>query len=104
MGVRRFNLIIISFRFKFQFCTNYEFRSNEKLDVLNPDSGQTGNDLKIQCVDVGYYHTACIDEHGRVWTWGDNRYGQLGDKEDLLNHGIPRIVKGGLESMIFLSF
>jgi len=27
----------------------------------------------------GYYHTAAIKTDGTLWTWGNNRYGQLGD-------------------------
>jgi len=29
-------------------------------------------------VDAGYTHTAAKDSDGRLWTWGDNRQGELG--------------------------
>ena len=38
-----------------------------------PDDGS-----KLMDVACGYKHTLILDEHGRVWTMGDNRCGQLG--------------------------
>jgi alpha-tubulin suppressor-like RCC1 family protein len=32
----------------------------------------------IQIASVGYFSLG-LDENGRVWSWGDNNYGQLGD-------------------------
>src|SRR5581483_1983040 len=29
-------------------------------------------------VAAGYFHTLALDEGGRVWSWGDDSYGQLG--------------------------
>ncbi len=29
-------------------------------------------------VAAGYFHTLALDESGRVWSWGDDSYGQLG--------------------------
>jgi len=33
----------------------------------------------IEAIDGGSYHTVAIDEQGKVWAWGSNTYGQLGD-------------------------
>ena len=33
---------------------------------------------KLVDVVCGRHHTAVVDERGRVWTFGDNKYGQLG--------------------------
>lgn len=33
---------------------------------------------KLVQVACGRRHTVALDEHGRVWTFGDNKYGQLG--------------------------
>ena len=30
-------------------------------------------------ISTGYYHTVGIDDNGKVWSWGHNLYGQLGD-------------------------
>lgn len=33
---------------------------------------------KLTKVSCGRHHTAVIDDRGRIWTFGDNKYGQLG--------------------------
>ena len=33
----------------------------------------------VVCVSLGYIHSAAITEDGSLYTWGDNRYGQLGN-------------------------
>ena len=30
-------------------------------------------------ISSGYWHSAAIDKNGRVWCWGSNNYGQIGD-------------------------
>ena len=35
---------------------------------------------KIISISAGGYHTVALDEEGKVYTWGDNYYGQLGDE------------------------
>ena len=52
-----------------------------------------------KCVDVvcGRYHTAVIDDRGRVWTFGDNKHGQLGRKikrDDNTNENESKSPKG----------
>lgn len=42
-------------------------------------------------IAAGYEHTAIIDERGRVFTFGSNRYGQLGHRERR-SHQRPRLV------------
>ncbi len=48
----------------------------EKIAV--PVSGL--DDVVITKIATSYYHTVALDEHGRVWAWGSNRYGQLGSE------------------------
>lgn len=38
-----------------------------------PDDGSL-----VKKVVCGRYHTVALDTHGRLWSFGDNRYGQLG--------------------------
>lgn len=33
----------------------------------------------IRCIACGEQHTAALTSEGRLWLWGDNTYGQLGD-------------------------
>jgi alpha-tubulin suppressor-like RCC1 family protein len=40
--------------------------------------GINGEDVKFTAVSAGAYVSAALDEHGRVWTWGDSDRGQLG--------------------------
>ncbi|MBO5413506.1 MAG: hypothetical protein J6A29_04350, partial [Clostridia bacterium] len=37
------------------------------------------NGVKIKQISSGGNHTVAVDENGKVWAWGDNGYGQLGD-------------------------
>jgi len=37
------------------------------------------NNAKIVSVAAGAYHSLAIDEHGNLWAFGRNNYGQLGD-------------------------
>ena len=36
------------------------------------------NNEKIIAVSLGYYYSGCITEHGHIYMWGRNFYGQLG--------------------------
>ena len=56
--------------------------------------------MKIKCVASGTSFTACVDENGRVWTFGENGRGQLGHSERESRCVTPKVVKGVLESMI----
>lgn len=50
------------------------------------------NEPVIQ-VSCGGFHTAAVTEQGRVYTWGDGRYGQLGNLErDYNMHPTPNLV------------
>ena len=35
--------------------------------------------IKIKEIKSGHYHNLAIDEKDRIWSWGQNRYGQCGD-------------------------
>jgi alpha-tubulin suppressor-like RCC1 family protein len=46
-------------------------------------------------VSSGYYHTAAIKTDGTIWSWGNNRYGNLGDNT-IVNKSSPvQTVAGG---------
>ena len=48
-------------------------------------------------VACGRRHTILLDEHGRVWTMGDNKYGQLGQgSANNQQHSEPQLVEGPL--------
>lgn len=34
---------------------------------------------KVNAISAGFMHSAAVSDDGTVWTWGDNRWGQLGD-------------------------
>lgn len=44
-------------------------------------------------VELGGFHAVYLDETGQVWTWGDNRFGQLG-KGTTSNSSVPQVVSG----------
>ena len=57
-----------------------------------PDDGS-----KLIQVACGRRHTVVLDEHGRIWTLGDNKYGQLGCAvEKTSNNTEPQLVDGPL--------
>lgn len=45
-----------------------------RLNVKDPD---TGEDVVFTQVDAGENHSFAIDKQGRLWGWGDNRWGRL---------------------------
>lgn len=50
--------------------------------------------VRVAC---GRRHTMVLDEHGCVWTFGENKYGQLGrDISDRKFDGTPQLVEGAL--------
>ncbi|KAL9186771.1 hypothetical protein ACHAXT_010491 [Thalassiosira profunda] len=50
---------------------------------------------KLVQVTCGRRHTAALDESGRIWTLGDNKYGQLGRSIDT-SSSEPQLVEGQL--------
>ena len=44
-------------------------------EKVHPSDGS-----KLIQVACGRRHTVVLDEHGRIWTLGENKYGQLGRK------------------------
>jgi alpha-tubulin suppressor-like RCC1 family protein len=38
---------------------------------------------EITTLAAGYYHTVIIKSDGRLWSWGWNVYGQLGDETNI---------------------
>ena len=51
------------------------------IDTPKRGSWEDEDDDPIRFVDVaaGARHTLALDDNGRLWAWGDNRQGQLGD-------------------------
>jgi alpha-tubulin suppressor-like RCC1 family protein len=48
-------------------------------DHLVPAPVSLPRDLRFTAVSAGLWHSLALDEAGRVWSWGFNRFGQLGD-------------------------
>ena len=48
----------------------------------------------VVAVDAGYAHSMAVKGDGTVWTWGDNRFGQLGDGTTLRDRNTPEQVMG----------
>jgi len=59
---------------------------------------QPNGGSKLVKVACGRRHTVVLDEHGRIWTLGDNKYGQLGRLIDSSNSKDrePQLVDGPL--------
>jgi alpha-tubulin suppressor-like RCC1 family protein len=48
-------------------------------------------------VSAGSYHTAAIKTNGSLWSWGDNRYGQLGDNTETTRFSPVQTVSQGTD-------
>jgi alpha-tubulin suppressor-like RCC1 family protein len=60
---------------------------------------QPNDGSKLVKVVCGRRHTVVLDEHGRIWTLGDNKYGQLGrliDDSSSSKDREPQLVDGPL--------
>ncbi|VEN73243.1 hypothetical protein EPICR_140004 [Candidatus Desulfarcum epimagneticum] len=50
---------------------------------------------RIKEIAVGHFHSAAVDEDGKVWAWGDHSLSQLGN-DDLKESSSPLPVRAGL--------
>lgn len=47
-------------------------------DVLRPTCVSSLLNTRIEAVAGGLWHSVCLCDHGRVYTFGGNQFGQLG--------------------------
>jgi alpha-tubulin suppressor-like RCC1 family protein len=52
--------------------------------------------LTFDRLSLGYYHTCGVTTSKKVYCWGLNKDGQLGDGTDVYRRTTPRLVTGGL--------
>ncbi|RMH02497.1 MAG: hypothetical protein D6706_00005, partial [Chloroflexi bacterium] len=57
---------------------------------------------KITALSAGYYHTIALDQNGSVYTWGWNRYGQLGDGSWAQRNTPVRVLTGEYNGTTYL--
>jgi alpha-tubulin suppressor-like RCC1 family protein len=53
-------------------------------------------------ISTGFQHTAAIDQYGRIWSWGYNFYGQIGDSTTVSKR-TPVAVLGALKTFCEIS-
>ncbi len=54
-----------------------------------------GRGPEITKVSAGQHHLIALDEHGRLWGWGDNGYFQAGDSKAVSAGGVDLSLDGG---------
>ena len=60
---------------------NSNARSLVPVRVRDPDiTTDTSKGLKVTQVSAGYDHSLAMDSNGNAYAWGDDKYGQLGDR------------------------
>ena len=64
---------------------------------ISDKEGSPLNNIKIKQISAGKSHTVALDENGKVWTWGNNEYGQLGDGTTT-NSGTPICISDKTEN------
>ena len=76
-----------------RFGQSLSSSSNEESSFgrWKPDDGSCL--VRVAC---GRRHTVALDDQGRIWTFGDNKYGQLGrPTADRQRDPVPTLVQGG---------
>lgn len=77
----------------------YFITKDEETYLLKKYSADILQDKQIVDISKGQYHTVVLDNEGRVYTWGSNSYGQLGQdtgeyiKEALLLEDVTGVDK-----------
>lgn len=75
-----------------QIASNHNHSGKMLAGRWRPDDGS-----RLVRVACGRRHTVLLDEHGRVWSFGENKYGQLGRATDARKFdGTPQLVEGVL--------
>lgn len=74
-----------------RFGQTLKKRENDLFGRWKPPDGSRL--LKVRC---GQKHTLALDEFGRIWSMGDNKYGQLGRESTELKDGVMKLVDGEL--------
>lgn len=67
--------------------------STDNLPVPRVVSSLYDAELKVLDVSCGIWHTAAVTEHGKVFTWGWNKDGQLGLPASTPMSSVPRLIQ-----------
>ena len=51
-------------------------------DIFKPTIIKELETIPISCISAGYMHSACTDQMGKLYSWGDNSVYQLGHSEE----------------------
>ena len=57
--------------------------------VHSGEQGLNTHLINIVGISAGEGHSMALDNNGNVWTWGDNKYGQLGDGTAAASNPLP---------------
>ncbi|XP_048366402.1 E3 ISG15--protein ligase Herc6-like [Sphaerodactylus townsendi] len=66
--------------------------TGELKDRLIPKKIDGLSTFKVIQVACGHYHSIALTKDGRVFSWGQNIYGQLGIGKEVSSHGRPQHV------------
>ena len=69
-------------------------RTDVPVGTYTADPGQITGAADIIAVDAGGTFSMALDDFGRVWTWGDNSSGELGDGSTVPYRPTPAPVPG----------
>lgn len=61
------------------FLMDIAYGTSDTPICISDISGNPLNGVKIVSISTSYKTMTAIDKNGKVWTWGDNTYGQLAD-------------------------
>lgn len=81
-------------------------REREKIESkkarMNPSANQHSQRCPVHQVSCGAHHTLCLSEDGRVFSFGWNRFGQLG-LGDTMDRKSPVVIEGIRERVTDIS-
>ena len=74
--------------------------SNEPI-CISDIPGSILNNKVIQDIQAGYKSIIVLDNEGKIYTWGDNRFGQLGNGTDIEYSNEPICITDDEESKLY---
>eukprot|EP01084_Bolivina_argentea_P169035 293049_1 len=61
------------------------------------------NDIKINKIECGWYHSIALDSNNKIYSWGSNEFGQCGVKKDIKKIYVPQLIPFFKDSKLLIN-